>query len=99
MIRRFRDAETEKIFQQQFSKKFQAIEKIAIRKLVHLNRAIALGDLAAIPGNQIQALKGDRPKGSTVSASTINTAFASTGTMETRSMSKLPTTTRRAHHA
>ena len=60
MIRRFRDAETEKIFQQQFSKKFQAIEKIAIRKLIHLNRAIALRDLAAIPGNQLEALKGGR---------------------------------------
>ena len=60
MIRSFRDAETEKIFQQQFSKKFQAIEKIAIRKLIHLNRAIALRDLAAIPGNQLEALKGDR---------------------------------------
>jgi proteic killer suppression protein len=60
MIRRFRDAETEKIFQQQFSKKFQTIEKIAIRKLIHLNRAIALRDLAAIPGNQLEALKGDR---------------------------------------
>jgi proteic killer suppression protein len=60
VIRNFRDAETEKIFQQQFSKKFQAIEKIAIRKLIHLNRAIALRDLAAIPGNQLEALKGGR---------------------------------------
>ena len=60
MIRRFRDAETEKIFHQQFSKQFQAIQKIAIRKLIHLNRAIALRDLAAIPGNQLEGLKGDR---------------------------------------
>ena len=60
MIRGFRDAETEKIFQQQFSRKFQAIGKIAIRKLIHLNRAIALRDLAAIPGNQLETLKGDR---------------------------------------
>jgi proteic killer suppression protein len=60
MIRSFRNAETERIFQQQFSKTFQAIEKIAIRKLFHLNRATALRDLAAIPGNQLEALKGDR---------------------------------------
>ena len=60
MIRGFRDAETEKIFQQRFSRKFQAIEKIAIRKLIHLNRAIALRDLAAIPGNQLETLRGDR---------------------------------------
>ena len=60
MIRSFRDAETEKIFQQQFSKQHQAIEKTAIRKLFQLNRATTLRDLAAIPGNQLEALKGDR---------------------------------------
>lgn len=60
MIRSFRDAETERVFQQQFSKKFRAIEKTALRKLFQLNRAIALRDLAAIPGNQLEALKDDR---------------------------------------
>jgi toxin HigB-1 len=60
VIRSFRDAETEKIFHQQFSKKFQAIEMTALRKLFHLNRATTLRDLAAIPGNQLEALKGDR---------------------------------------
>jgi toxin HigB-1 len=60
MIRSFRDAETEKVFQQQFSKKFQSIERTALRKLIHLNRALALRDLAAIPGNQLEALKRDR---------------------------------------
>jgi proteic killer suppression protein len=60
MVRSFRDAETAKIFHQQFSKKFHAIEKIALRKLIHLNRAIALRDLAAIPGHQLEVLKGDR---------------------------------------
>jgi len=60
VIRSFRDAEAEKIFQQQISKRFQAIEKTALRKLIHLNRAISLRDLAAIPGNQLEALKGAR---------------------------------------
>jgi proteic killer suppression protein len=60
VIRSFRDTETEKIFGQQFSKKFQAIEKVALRKLIQLHRAIALRDLAALPGNQLEALKGDR---------------------------------------
>ena len=60
MIRSFRDAEAEKIFQQQFSKRFQSIEKIALRKLIHLNRSITLRDLAPIPGNQLEALKRDR---------------------------------------
>jgi proteic killer suppression protein len=59
MIRSFRDAETEKIFRQAFSKRFQAIEKTAIRKLFHLNRATTTRDLAAIPGNQLEALTGD----------------------------------------
>jgi proteic killer suppression protein len=60
VIRSFRNAETEKIFRQQFSKRFQAIEKVAIRKLFHLNRATTLRDLAAIPGNRLEALKGGR---------------------------------------
>jgi proteic killer suppression protein len=60
VIRSFRDAETEKIFRQEFSKRFRAIQNIALRKLVHLNRAITLRDLAAIPGNQLEALKRER---------------------------------------
>ena len=60
MIRSFRDAETEKIFAGIRSKKLLAIEKTAIRRLFHLNRATTVRDLAAIPGNQFEALKGDR---------------------------------------
>jgi proteic killer suppression protein len=60
VIRSFRDPEAEKIFRQQFSKKFQAIQAIALRKLFQLNRAITLDDLSAIPGNRLEALKGDR---------------------------------------
>ena len=60
MIRSFRDDETEKIFNQAFSKKFQAVAKTALRKLIHLNRAESLQDLAAIPGDRLEALHGDR---------------------------------------
>ena len=60
MIRSFRDAETGKIFAGIRSRKFQTIEKTAIRKLFHLNRAATTRDLAAIPGNQLEALTGDR---------------------------------------
>jgi toxin HigB-1 len=42
------------------SRKFGAIEKIVLRKLVQLNRAVALQDLAALPGNRLEALKGNR---------------------------------------
>jgi toxin HigB-1 len=31
-----------------------------MRKLIHLNRATLLRDLAGIPGDQLEALKGDR---------------------------------------
>jgi proteic killer suppression protein len=60
MVQSFRDAETERIFQQQSSKRFRTIEKIALRKLIHLNQAKSLLDLAAIPGNHLEALKGSR---------------------------------------
>jgi proteic killer suppression protein len=60
MIRSFRDAASEKVFQQAPSKRFRLIEKTALRRLVHLNQARSLGDLAAIPGNRLEALKGNR---------------------------------------
>ena len=60
MVQSFRDGETERIFQQQPSKQFRPIEKIALRKLIHLNQAKSLRDLAAIPGNRLEALKGSR---------------------------------------
>jgi len=60
MIASFRDAEAEKVFQQQSSKRLRSIEKIALRKLIQLNRATSLRDLRAIPGNRLEALKGLR---------------------------------------
>jgi proteic killer suppression protein len=60
VIRSFRDAETESIFRQQFSKKLQGVGKIALRKLFHLHRATTLRDLALLPGNRLAALAGDR---------------------------------------
>ena len=60
MIRTFRDKDTEKIVQRQFSRRFQTIAHLAKRKLEHLNAATSLQDLAAIPGNQLEALKRDR---------------------------------------
>jgi proteic killer suppression protein len=41
-------------------RRFQAIERPARRKLLYLHRALRLGDLRVPPGNQIEALKGDR---------------------------------------
>jgi len=58
VIRSFRDAETEKVFRRQFSRKFQRIARVAKRN--HINAAAALSDLARIPGNRLEALAGDR---------------------------------------
>ncbi len=41
-------------------RKFHAIARVAKRKLGHLHAAVSLADLAAIPGNRLEALSGDR---------------------------------------
>jgi proteic killer suppression protein len=60
VIRSFRDAEAEKLFNDEFSRKYRAIERVAQRKLTTLDEAENLRDLAALPGNHLEALKGDR---------------------------------------
>jgi toxin HigB-1 len=60
MIRSFRDKETQRLFRREFSRPFQAIAAVAKRKLDHVHAATSLADLAAVPGNQLQALKGNR---------------------------------------
>lgn len=60
MVRSFRCRETEKIFQRQFSRRFQAVAGVAKRKLDQLDSATSLRDLAGLPGNRLEALAGDR---------------------------------------
>jgi len=60
VIQSFRDTDTEKLFLQQRSKRFRFIEKTALRRLIQLNQARSLRDLAAIPGNRLESLKGTR---------------------------------------
>jgi proteic killer suppression protein len=48
------------LFEDRFVRRFQALERIARRKLLYLNRAVRLEDLRIPPGNQLEALKGDR---------------------------------------
>jgi|SRR5579862_164091 len=88
MIRSFRDAEAEKVFLGIPSRKFQAVEKTAIRKLFQLHAARTLHDLRA-PGNSLEALKGDRAGQHSV-GSTTDTASASSGSRETRIRSRSP---------
>ena len=60
MIRTLRCKETEGIFRRQHSRKFANIALIARRKLRMLDAADRLEDLAAIPGNRLEAMKGSR---------------------------------------
>ena len=61
MIRSFRGALAELILnQRRVPKGFPTgVAKVARRKLVQLNNAAVLGDLAAPPGNRLEALRGD----------------------------------------
>ncbi len=61
MIKSFKCKETEKIWNQNFSKKFPVgIQKIALRKLFMIQRAKDLKDLKIPPGNRLEKLKSDR---------------------------------------
>ncbi len=60
VIGSFGSRETEKIFRRERSRRFNAIARVAKRKLDHLQAAASLADLAAVPGNRLEALRGDR---------------------------------------
>ena len=61
MIISFKCKETEKIFNRLFSRKFpNSIQRVALRKLRMLNRAVSLQDLLVPPGNRLEELKGNR---------------------------------------
>lgn len=59
-IKSFRDKEAEQLWEGKFVKKFSGIAKQALDRLVRLNAAKSLGDLGALRGNRLEALKGDR---------------------------------------
>jgi toxin HigB-1 len=60
VIRSFRDRETRAIFNRERVAKFESIADVAHRKLREIHRAVKLSDLAALPGNRLEALKRDR---------------------------------------
>lgn len=60
MIQSFKDRETERLFQDVRVRRLQAIETVARRKLKMLNDADRLDDLSALPGNRLEALRGNR---------------------------------------
>lgn len=60
MIKTFHCKDTEALFDDKLVLRFQSIERQARRKLLYLHRARNLQDLRQPPGNQLEALKGDR---------------------------------------
>jgi toxin HigB-1 len=60
MIRSFRSKETERLFRLELSRRWANIERAALRKLVQLDLAANINDMRVPPGNQLEALAGDR---------------------------------------
>jgi len=60
MIQSFADADTEELFLTEKSRRFTAIARVALRKLIQLNQAVRLQDMIVPPGNRLEALHGDR---------------------------------------
>lgn len=60
MIQSFASKETEELFHYEHSRRFRAFERVALRKLLQLHAATELRFLASPPGNQLEALRGNR---------------------------------------
>jgi len=59
MIQSFDDPETERLFRTEKSRRYNAIARVALRKLIQMNRAMVIRDLAVPPGNRLETLKGN----------------------------------------
>jgi proteic killer suppression protein len=60
MIKSFRSKDTELLLGYHRSRRFAAIERVALRKLLQLQAATELHVLASPPGNRLAALRGTR---------------------------------------
>jgi proteic killer suppression protein len=61
VIKTFKDAETQKIYQRVRSRKLPSdIQQVALRKLRMINNAIDIHDLRVPPANRLEKLSGDR---------------------------------------
>jgi len=59
MIISFKNTDTEELFTKEKNRRFSAIARVAMRKLIQLNQAGVLQDMAVPPGNRLEALKGN----------------------------------------
>ena len=59
MIQSFANRDTEQLFYAENNRRFAAISRVALRKLIQMNQARTLSDLAIPPGNRLEALRGD----------------------------------------
>ena len=61
MIRSFKDRETERIYNQEWSAKFPGdLQARALKKLLLIDAAESERDLRSPPGNRLERLRGDR---------------------------------------
>jgi proteic killer suppression protein len=61
MIKSFRDAETERVFDRRFSRRLPSdIQSVALRKLRMIANAVDVNDLRSPPANRLEKLSGDR---------------------------------------
>jgi proteic killer suppression protein len=60
VIKSFRSKDTARLHAREYVPRFRGFERVAQRKLRQLDVATELRDLAAPPGNRLEALKGDR---------------------------------------
>ena len=60
MILGFRDKRTEQFARGEFMRAFQGFEEQASKRLEILDAATSLADLAALPSNRFEALRGKR---------------------------------------
>jgi proteic killer suppression protein len=60
MVKGFRCADTQALFETGKSKRFSSVAKVATRKLAQLDAANTLEFLRSPPGNRLEALAGNR---------------------------------------